>query len=50
MEKEKKDLEQFAFWNEALKGKEYHLEKEDKALYEMRVQKCGVCGSSVIAR
>lgn len=45
-----KDLEKFAFWNEALNGKEYNLDKEDKALYEMRVEKCGVCGSSAVSR
>lgn len=45
-----KDLEKFAFWNEALKGQEYNLENKDKALYEMRIEKCGVCGSSTISR
>lgn len=40
-----KDLEKFAFWNEALNGKEYDLNEDDQALYEMRVEKCGLCGS-----
>lgn len=40
------ELKKFAFWNEALDGKQYNLEVTNKAVYEVHVEKCGVCGSS----
>ena len=39
------ELKKFAYWNEALEGKEYNLKEENEELYRVHVQKCGVCGS-----
>ncbi len=40
------ELKKFAFWNEALEDKQYDLDIVDKSIYEVHVEKCGVCGSS----
>lgn len=44
----KNSLEKFAFWNEALNNKKYDLNAKNKDAFKVHIQKCGVCGSSMV--